>query len=280
MYKRPKEFIIYCDESVEKGQYYSDFYGGVLIDSNNLNFIRSSLAHSKQRLNLKSEVKWTKVTGNYLEKYKSLMDDFFEFVKSNKIKVRIMFRQTAFQAKNLTDYNKTHGYFLLYYQFIKHAFGLRYSNETPHPIFLRAFFDELPDSKVKCELFKNHIYALQSLVEFNESKIKIRRDDIQEIDSKKHNLLQCLDVVLGAMAFRLNDMHKVKPKGSYKRGKRTIAKEKLYKHILGHIRGCYPNFNIGMSTGINGDYSNRWNHPYRHWNFIPRDFEINRDAFK
>ena len=39
--------------------------------------------------------------------------------------------------------------------------------------------------------------------------------------------MQCLDIVLGAMAFRLNDMHKEKRPDTNRRGKRTIAKEKL-----------------------------------------------------
>ena len=38
------------------------------------------------------------------------------------------------------------------------------------------------------------------------------------------------------MAFRLNDKHKIKPPGQRTRGKRTIAKERLYKHISQRIR--------------------------------------------
>ncbi len=43
-------------------------------------------------------------------------------------------------------------------------------------------------------------------------------------------------IVLGAMAFRLNNGHKEKPVGQNRRGKRTIAKEKLYKFIYSRIR--------------------------------------------
>ena len=75
------------------------------------------------------------------------------------------------------------------------------------------------------------------------------------------------------MAFRLNNKHRVKPEGQARRGKKTIAKEKLYKHILGRIREVYANFNIGESTGIQGDPANRWRHPYRHWKLIPKNHE-------
>lgn len=276
-----KEYLIYCDESVEKGHYYSDFYGGVLIASEDLYKVQKELEKCKSDLNFNSEVKWVKVTENYLEKYKTLIDVFFDFIQSGQVKLRILFRQSAINAANLSDYNKQHGYFLLYYQFIKHAFGLRYAN-IPHsmPIFLRIYFDELPDSRLKSELFKNHIWALQSLSIFTETNIKIRRRDIGEVDSKDHVLLQCFDIVLGAMAFRLNNLHKTKAPETGKRGKRTIAKEKLYKHIHSRIIQIYPNFNIGKTTGKANGWADIWEHPYRHWSFVPRDFTIDDTKFK
>lgn len=276
-----RELIIYCDESVEKGRYYSDFYGGVLTESLHLHRIVAALEQKKADLHLHDEVKWGKVTANYLEKYKALMELFFEFVQAGELKVRIMFRQNAIEPTNLTHYNKEHGYFLLYYQFLKHAFGLRCCNPGGSPpVFLRIFFDELPDSKAKAELFKNHIHALQTLSELSRAGIKIRKRDISEVDSKKHVLLQCLDIVLGSMAFRLNDLHLVKQEGEKRRGKRTIAKDKLYRFILSKIRQTYPNFNVGVTTGIQGDVENRWRHAYRHWAFMPREFRVDNSKYK
>ena len=92
-------------------------------------------------------------------------------------------------------------------------------------------------------------------------------------------LLQCLDVVLGAMAFRLNDKHREKPPGKQRRGKRTIAKEKLYKHIRADLP-IYPNFNISETTGKGGDWANLWLHPYRHWKFVPAEHEIDSTKTK
>jgi len=100
------------------------------------------------------------------------------------------------------------------------------------------------------------------------------KEDIAEVRSHDHVILQCMDVVLGSMFFILNDFHLEKPEGSWKRGNRTIAKEKLYKHILRHIRKVYPGFNIGVTTGIAGNPQNRWLHPYRHWLFEPREYEL------
>lgn len=275
-----KEYFIYCDESVEKGKFYSDFYGGALVESTHYDEIITALSDKKAELNLLKEVKWSKVSSTYLEKYMHLVDEYFNFIKSGKIKIRLMFRQSAFEAINLTDHQKDNGFFLLYYQFIKHAFGFSSmpESEIKHQKFLRLFFDELPDNKLRCEEFKSKIYGLQSLNQFVHAKISIRREDIVDVDSSKHVILQCMDIILGSMAFRLNNMHLVKPEGSRTRGKKTIAKEKLYKHILGHIRQITPNFNIGISTG--GDTDNRWLDSYRHWNFRPKDHRVDESKFK
>ena len=82
------------------------------------------------------------------------------------------------------------------------------------------------------------------------------------------------------MQFRLNDKHKKKPKGSYRRGKKTIAKDKLYKHINKKIQELYDfQFNVGISTG-RSHYSSNWDFPYRHWNFIPNEHEYDETKTK
>lgn len=275
-----KEYFLYCDESVENGKYYSDFYGGALIESTYYNEIVEKIESKKYELNLYKEVKWNKVSSNYLDKYKELITCYFEFIRQGKIKIRIMFRQNAYEPINLTDVQKDNGFFLLYYQFIKHAFGFMNlpEQERSDRKYLRLFFDELPDNKLRCEEFKSKIYGIQSLNQFVHSKILIRREDIVDVDSGDHVILQCMDIILGAMAFRLNNMHKIIPEGSRIRGKKTIAKEKLYKHILENIKQIIPNFNIGISTG--GDGESRWLDVYRHWKFIPKNHKVDDTKFK
>lgn len=271
------EYLLYCDESVNKGKFFSDFYGGALVRSTDFIEINKTLKETKKELNLHGEIKWTKVTSNYLEKYKTIMDTFFFFIKEDKIKIRVMFRQNAI-VPNVSREQQNSGFHLLYYQFVKHAFGFSYLlNENN--VYLRLFFDKLPDKKTKNELFLNHIYGLQSLKNFERARIKIRRQDIVQVNSHDHAILQCMDIVLGAMAFRLNDGHKERPPGKKQRGKKTIAKEKLYKHILSLIRSFYPNFNIGTTTA-KYPRINIWEHPYRHWKFTPKDFTIDESRFK
>jgi len=261
-----KQYLIYADESHRKGKYFSNFYGGALVDYTKIEKLNEKLNSKKLELGLGQEVKWTKVTEQYLDKYLDLIEYFFEFVKRNEIKIRIMFRQNALVPQNLSREQEEKEYFLLYYQFIKHAFGIDYCNPSEKDsVSLKLYFDKLPDTKKKNKEFKGYIYALNDF--FCVNNIHIYNEDIAEVDSKNHVILQCMDIILGAMNFKLNNMDKEKIPGSNRRGKRTIAKEKLYKNILKNIKEIYPNFNIGMSTSIRNEYSNHWKDPYRHWCF-------------
>lgn len=264
--KMKKQYLIYADESHRKGKFFSNFYGGALVNYTEIEKINGMIIAKKEELGLYQEVKWTKVTEQYLDKYLNLIDYFFDFVKKNKIKIRIMFRQNAQVPQNLTREHQEKEYFLLYYQFIKHAFGIDYCNQNESDqIILKLYFDKLPDTKRKNKEFKGYIYALNDF--FFVNNVHIYNEDIAEVDSRNHVILQCMDIILGAMNFKLNNMDKEKMPNSNRRGKRTIAKEKLYKNILKNIRTIYPNFNIGISTSSRGDYKNNWKDPYRHWCF-------------
>ena len=263
-----KEYIIFSDESDAVGKYFSNFYGGVLVGSSQYERVTRRLNEKKQDLNLFGEVKWSKVTERYLPKYEELMECFFDEIGQGNLKVRIMFTQNARQAVGLTKEDLEVQYYKLYYQFIKHAFGLRHVPPRIGGTRLRIYRDELPDTAEKAESFKGFLMGLAKSKEFQQARITIAHEDIIEVHSHDHVLLQCVDIVLGCMSFRLNDKHKAKAEGAQVRGKRTRAKEALYKSILGHIRCIHPGFNIGISTGRPSEPLCQWSHEYRHWIFV------------
>jgi Protein of unknown function (DUF3800) len=269
-----REYVIYTDESTKDGKYFGNFYGGALIRSGDIEDVRNELSAAAIESGLTAEIKWQKVSAAYLDRYKRMMDTFFRLIGEDAIKVRIMFTQRIMVPRNLTPYHREHTYQLLYYQFLKHAFGLRYSNQSRKPIRLRIYLDSLPDTREKNAIFKGYLAGLEHSKEFRAARIRVPKDQIAEVRSHDHLVLQCLDVVLGAMQFRLNDMHREKPAGQQERGSRTIAKEKLYRHINAQIREIHPNFNVGSTTGTSGQNSNRWRHSYRHWLFVPANAEL------
>lgn len=273
-----KGYIIFCDESDASGKYYSNFYGGVLVGSSQYDLVTKKLNAEKTRLNLFGEVKWSKVTESYLDKYESLVRVFFHEVHAGHVRVRIMFRQNAHVPVGLSQDQIEGAYFRLYYQFIKHAFGLSHHPPAGQPVALKLYFDEFPDTREAATQFKGYILGLKDNVKIRQAGFTIAPEDIAEIRSHDHVLSQCLDIVLGAMAFRLNDKHREIPKGEKRRGKRTVAKEKLYKTILAEIRRIKPNFNIGISTGTSPE--ERWSAPYRHWCFKPAEVEYREEMTK
>lgn len=276
-----REYILYADESLLKGEFYSNFYGGALVSLTDLEEAEKALADVKHLNNLLNEIKWSKVTEQYLAKYISVINVFFDLIGAGKIKVRIMFTQNSNVPAGLTLQQREKGYYLLYYQFIKHAFGLAHMPPDGNTTRLRIYLDEMSDTKESRTSFKSHLVALQHSPDFQRNKVLVPLDQIAEVHSHDHVVLQCLDVVLGAMQFRLNNMHLQKTASAGKRrGKRTIAKEVLYKQILFRIQQIYPGFNIGVSTGYTQGKSDRWNHPYRHWRFIPVDFVVDTSKTK
>jgi hypothetical protein len=268
------EFVIYTDESDKEGEYFSNFYGGVLVRSVDLAPVIGKLAEAKAVQNFHGEIKWTKVTDNYLAKYIAVMDCFFDIIASDQAKVRVMFTNNTYVPQGLTPEQKQTEYHRLYYQFIKHAFGLRHCEcEHPGSKRVRLNLDQMPINSDDTAKFKSYVVSLGRSPDIRRANIHFDPQQIAEVSSHDHDLLQCLDVVLGAMAFRLNNKHLVRPEGQRRRGKKTIAKETLYKHILSRVRVIYANFNIGESTGTQGDITNRWRHPYRHWKLIPKNHE-------
>ncbi|WP_228840592.1 DUF3800 domain-containing protein [Candidatus Protochlamydia phocaeensis] len=264
-----KEYILYCDESEKLGLFYSNFYGGVMVGASQYEHIVKSLEDAKKNLNLLGEVKWSKVTEQYLEKYKELIKVFFSFIKVGHLKVRLMFRHNA-NEPILSEDDQKNSYFKLYYQFIKHAYGLEYAQLAIKPTKVRLYFDIFPENREAASKFKGYLLGLNRNAKIRSVGIYFQEEDIAEVRSHEHVLLQCLDIVLGAMHFRLNDKHKELLPGKRRRGKRTIAKEKLYKSILDEIRSIkyeLRNFNIGMTTS--NIPSTRWKEPYLHWSFVP-----------
>src|SRR5690606_25932742 len=121
----------------QEGKYYSSFYGGLLVGASQYQPVTDRLNAVKIGQNLFREVKWQRVTANYLGKYETLIHAFFDEIEAGRLKVRIMFRQNARQAVGLTHEQQELRYWLLYYQFVKHAFGFLMMPEEEHGAHLR-----------------------------------------------------------------------------------------------------------------------------------------------
>ena len=97
------------------------------------------------------------------------------------------FRQNANVSQNLSREHEEKEYFLLYYQFIKHAFGIDYCNPNENDqVILKMYFDKLPDTKKKNKEFKGYIYSLNDFFCINNAHI-FNEDIAEELINKYFN---------------------------------------------------------------------------------------------
>ena len=273
-------YYIWLDESDKDGAFYSNFYGGILIRSEHYEGVLAEMREAIESVGLTDEeVKWQKVNAYTSERYVVLVDLLFKLLTEDRVKIRIFFHHRQYVPVGLTPEKKRKEYSMLYYQFIKFAFGLQYSNDGGQPVRVRLLLDEMPLKGEDRKEFLECLYRLNNDAEFVKAGIRIGDGDIAEVNSKKHLPLQFMDLVLGAMSFWLNEKNKEKDPVTGKKGKRTVCKEKLYKYINRKTRELYPGFNVGVSTGIRCA-EDRWLHPYRHWSFKPKNSERDKTLTK
>ena len=110
-----KELIIYCDESSKDGEFYSNFYGGALVKSTDQQIVIDGLNEIKEALHLHGEVKWSKITAPYVDKYIRLLEIFFDFIEQDIVKMRVMFTQNAYEPRHISKEQREQSYYLLYY---------------------------------------------------------------------------------------------------------------------------------------------------------------------
>jgi hypothetical protein len=234
----PTELIIYTDESDKDGKFFSNFYGGALVRSSDLEPVVRRIDSTMDKLFLKNEIKWQRVTENYLGKYIAVMDALFDEVDANRVKLRIMFTSNQYIPLGLTSEQRQTAYHRLYYQFIKHAFGLSFcSRDLRPPVNVRVNLDQMPTNSEETAQFKAFVEGLNRNPDLARARVRFNSEQIAEVDSRDHVLLQCLDVVLGAMTFRLNNKHLEKPPGQSRKANHR-QREALPAHLAsdsGHL---------------------------------------------
>lgn len=264
-----KEYWIFADESVQEGELFSKFFGGCIVPAHRHAEIKARLSAKKVELGFGKELKWQRVTDQRLADYRKMVTSFFDELRADRVRMRVVFQDNQNVRRRVVGELRHEPYYKLYYQFIKHAFGLAHMPEREDGTRLRLFLDRLPHTEEHTAQFKSYLAALPLNSQLREKRLKMDPSHIAEVDSSEHVSLQCVDIVLGSMAFRFNEKHLVKAEGTPRRGRRTMAKEKLYKHVLAQIRTLKPHFHPKISTACAPFPEGSWSMAYRHWLFKP-----------
>jgi hypothetical protein len=251
-------YVIYCDESDRKGDKYSYFLAGVIVKDCDIVYVEKMLIESKK--GYPGEMKWNGIKDSRwkVDIYKSFIDTTFRLIEEGYIKFRLSFVPTFYT----TDYNDIEiSFFKLYYLFVINSFKYwEISNIN---------FDRLP--------YQTHT-KVREFKAFISNGLNITNSQISEIDSSKHIILQCADVILGGVCAKLNEKFKNNSERKYKkRPKTTVVKEDMYKYIYNHITKLTPSenyqrFNIGVTT--KRSYEREVSDKYRHYQYQRRQPQL------
>lgn len=247
-------YVIICDESSRYGRYYSYFYGGAMLLESKYEKISNILDDYKAKFGF-HEIKRTKITTENYKDYVEVLDLFFTFVKSGDIKVRVMFSPND-ELKQIPK-KEDFSFMKFYYTFIVNAFNIFYAKTD---IRLRLIFDDLPETKEQCKHFKESLMGKINLnMKPNTNRAWVNYDHIEEVDSKNHVILQCVDVVIGLVDFYLNTTTE-----EIQNSRRAQAKLKVWRAIEKNIYDIIPDFDVCRTT--QPVYSHKgWLGKYRHF---------------
>jgi hypothetical protein len=95
--------------------------------------VENLLLQRKTELGLTSEIKWQKVDASVVERYEQFLETFFDQMAAGLVFMRVMFTKNSHVPVGLTKEQHEESYYRLYYQFLKHGFGLDQMPEHAKP---------------------------------------------------------------------------------------------------------------------------------------------------
>lgn len=236
-------FHIYADESRQTG-HSAMLYGMVILPARiavpELDTLVTGLREN-HRFGAE-EIKWSSVSKSKLDMYKSVIDAFFSSTSAS-------FRCMKIEHKTI-DRHKYHesNFETAFYWGYGMALSRNLEMTKQYEIFLDARTDEKPNRLSDLKSTINAHWIQQQLAQ-NINPNEIVRD-IKAVDSKKYNILQIVDLLLGAVGFALESLDK--------KSNASETKIALVKHIASAI-GCDT---LTSHHGIDSRF-NIWNFRFR-----------------
>lgn len=270
------EAWVHCNPPLNR---YWCFFGGILGRSADLDRLDTSLRDIKSKHGIHSEVKWKKLSSSNIDCYKEMVDSLIMYLANGSIKYRQMFVDRSYVIKRQPTEDspsEIDTQFKLYYQYIKHSFGLEYlpQNADRTGVLIRLDNHSSQAHKQRlvsfCEALPGYLGRLD---------LEIR---VTFIDSRKSPRLQICDVLMGAAGSHGNNMHKKR-----EAGQRGMTPKQRLRHDMclfiynklkvldAQTRGSKA-FNWFETTGHGGNPQNRLHHSLRIWKFIPKNHVIDR----
>jgi hypothetical protein len=173
--------------------------GGIIIPQDNLDTFNLTMQKFRNEQNMHAELKWSKVSDGKLNEYKVFVDYFFALNNTNRIHFACLVIDTTQLNHKKYSGDKETGFYKFYYQLLLHCFAAGYLSETNDVRFI-IHLD-----------YRNSKYKLSDLKDILNNGIKKKMKittnrviSLEAVDSKKTEVLQVADIVLGAIGFVKN----------------------------------------------------------------------------
>lgn len=250
------EINIYSDESRHRGERFL-LLGGLWVRTLDVPAVESQIREIRNKhgyrndagkwIDFLGEFKWTKVSNKYLPVYKDIVDLFFRLVDGGKIRFCVMLIDTHNPKVQKYDNIKRDGYFKLLYQLYLHNCRV--------PGVYKIYPDKITNPQHAVNLETLRITLNKALIKkFNklvnpENRLEQYVANITPVDSKKVQILQIVDVIIGAIGYFQN--RHFQESGANK------AKVELMKHVFdkliysGTIKIVGKKYMIARSTRFN-----------------------------
>lgn len=192
-----QQWAIFADESGIVSDRFT-VVGGSIVERKWLSTIYDAIHSVRERHDIWGELKWTKVSERMFPAYRDLVDVYFEFVDAG----RLQFRATTFDNGKWDHVNYNNGdpdigLSKLYFHMLLHQFVGDHGDVAGLFICMDRRNSSTPFEDLRRML--NNAAARDYKLTFGPVRVLTARD------SKKDDMLQMNDVILGAIAARKND---------------------------------------------------------------------------
>ncbi|HRI50280.1 MAG TPA: hypothetical protein PLW65_08860 [Pseudomonadota bacterium] len=254
------------------------FFGGVFGETAPLDRLNKELKAIKKSHGMTCEIKWTNLKATNSSCCKEMIDCLFNNIRISNIKYRQMFLDRSLiriPNPGESPCSDLDIQFKLYYQFIKHAFGLRYLPTIPGRnanILLRL--DEHSSLKHMADL-TNFVQHLPTY--WGRSDLTMQ---VSFVKSSRNEQLQICDLMMGAAGSHGNKMSLRRANGRRGMTDKQMLRHDLAVYIYEHMRKLDSEergsraFNWFESTGLQGDPANHHFHKARIWKFKPSQYKL------
>lgn len=203
-----QSYNIYCDESchLKNDHFQYMVLGAIKCEKNNKKRIIREIRDLKIKhgMNPHCEIKWKKVSNNKLAFYKDLINYFFD---NPLLSFRaIIVDKTKIDHKR---FNQTHDifYYKVYYQLLSRIIV---------PGAKNFIYLDIKDTRSAIKVKKLHECLANGIYDWNLSWVK----NVQTINSKESELLQIVDILIGAISY----LNRYSSKDNYSYSKLELIK--------------------------------------------------------